>query len=177
MPMPPQPPNDRLLPGSYEPPLRPVEPGESAGVVSFRQAIAVVRRRLQLIVAITAVGAAASPAAAAGNVATADVVRLKLRHTWTTTMSSSEYRDNLYVRIASGGITGVGEGAPIVRYNESAVEGTKVIESMKPLLSSAGPSGSRNLRPIGRNAGAGVFHAEAARHVTSTYAVSSPLLL
>jgi tyrosine-protein kinase Etk/Wzc len=35
-----------------------VEPGESAGVVSFRQAIAVVRRRLQLILAITAVGAA-----------------------------------------------------------------------------------------------------------------------
>ena len=56
--MPPQPPPDRLLPGSYEPPLRPVEPGESAGVVSFRQAIAVVRRRLQLIVPITAVGAA-----------------------------------------------------------------------------------------------------------------------
>ena len=55
--MPPHPP-DRLLPGSYEPPLRPVEPGESAGVVSFRQAVAVVRRRLQLILAITAVGAA-----------------------------------------------------------------------------------------------------------------------
>ena len=56
--MPPQPPPDRLLPGSYEHPLRPVEPGESAGVVSFRQAVAVVRRRLQLILAITAVGAA-----------------------------------------------------------------------------------------------------------------------
>ena len=56
--MSPQPPHDRLLPGSYEAPLRPVEPGESAGVVSFRQAIAVVRRRLQLILAITAVGAA-----------------------------------------------------------------------------------------------------------------------
>jgi tyrosine-protein kinase Etk/Wzc len=35
-----------------------VEPGESAGVVSFRQAIAVVRRRFQLILALTAVGAA-----------------------------------------------------------------------------------------------------------------------
>lgn len=56
--MPAQPPHDRLLPGSYEPPLRPVEPGESAGVVSFRQAIAVVRRRFQLILALTAVGAA-----------------------------------------------------------------------------------------------------------------------
>ena len=56
--MPPQPPHDRLLPGAYEPALRPAEPVESAGVVSFRQAIAVVRRRLQLILAITAVGAA-----------------------------------------------------------------------------------------------------------------------
>jgi tyrosine-protein kinase Etk/Wzc len=58
--MPSQPPHDRLLPGAggYEPALRPVEPGESAGVVSFRQAVAVVRRRLQLILAITAVGAA-----------------------------------------------------------------------------------------------------------------------
>jgi succinoglycan biosynthesis transport protein ExoP len=56
--MPAQPPHDRLLPGAYEPSLRPVEPGESAGMVSFRQAIAVVRRRLQLILAITAVGAA-----------------------------------------------------------------------------------------------------------------------
>ena len=65
MPMPPQPPPDRLLPGSYEPPLRPVEPGESAGVVSFRQAIAVVRRRMQLILAITAVGAALIVRAAA----------------------------------------------------------------------------------------------------------------
>jgi succinoglycan biosynthesis transport protein ExoP len=56
--MPAQPSSDRLLPGAYEPPLRPIEPGESAGAVSFRQAIAVVRRRLQLILAVTAVGAA-----------------------------------------------------------------------------------------------------------------------
>ena len=84
---------------------------------------------------MTAAGAAVAPSAG-GNVVTTEVVRLKLRHTWTTTMSSSEYRDNLYVRIASGGITGVGEGAPIVRYKESAVEGAKIIESLKPILSS-----------------------------------------
>jgi tyrosine-protein kinase Etk/Wzc len=52
------PPNDRLLPGHYEPSLRPVEPGETAGMVSFRQALAVVRRRFQLILAVTAIGAA-----------------------------------------------------------------------------------------------------------------------
>ncbi len=53
-----QPPSDRLLPGGYEPPLRPVESGETAGMVSFRQALAVVRRRFQLILLVTACGAA-----------------------------------------------------------------------------------------------------------------------
>jgi len=43
-------------------------------------------------------------------------MRLNLRHTWTTTMSSSQYRDTLYVAYARDGITGHGEGAPIVRY-------------------------------------------------------------
>jgi capsular exopolysaccharide synthesis family protein len=51
-------PNDRLLRGHYEPPLRPVETGETAGMVTFRQALAVVRRRFQLILAVTVVGAA-----------------------------------------------------------------------------------------------------------------------
>src|SRR5688572_26682550 len=58
MPMRAQPPNDRLLPGGYESPLRPVEAGETAGMVSFRQALVVLRRRFQLILAVTACGAA-----------------------------------------------------------------------------------------------------------------------
>jgi L-alanine-DL-glutamate epimerase-like enolase superfamily enzyme len=62
---------------------------------------------------------------------TAEVVRLKLKHTWTTVMSSSEYRDNLYVRLRADGITGVGEGAPIVRYKETAIEGKRLIDSFQ----------------------------------------------
>ncbi len=58
MPMRPQPPHDRLLPGSYEPPMRHVETGDTAGAISFRQALNVVRRRMQLILAVTACGAA-----------------------------------------------------------------------------------------------------------------------
>jgi L-alanine-DL-glutamate epimerase-like enolase superfamily enzyme len=81
--------------------------------------------------------AAAPPPA--GNTVETEVVRLRLRHTWTTTMSSSEYRDNLYVRFRSGGLTGVGEGAPIIRYKESAREGASVVESLKPVLASADP--------------------------------------
>ena len=67
----------------------------------------------------------------------AQVVRLNLRHTWTTKMSSSEYRDTLHVRYVSGGIPGVGEGAPIVRYKETAVEGKGVVESLRPLIEAA----------------------------------------
>ena len=50
--------HDRQLPSGFEPPFRPVESGESSGIVSFRQALAVVRRRFQLILAVTACGAA-----------------------------------------------------------------------------------------------------------------------
>ena len=69
--------------------------------------------------------AAASPAAAAwvrrrASKPHAKIVRLNLRHTWTTTMSSSEYRDTLHLAYSRDGITGHGEGAPIVRYHEDA---------------------------------------------------------
>lgn len=66
-----------------------------------------------------------------------EVVRLRLRHTWTTTMSSSEYRDTLHVHLTRDGITGTGEGAPIVRYKEDAAGGQKVVESLRDLLTSA----------------------------------------
>src|SRR5579884_3375719 len=67
------------------------------------------------------------------------VQRLKLRHTWTTTMSSSEYRDTLHVRLSRDGVTGIGEGAPIVRYHETALDGQKAIESLRAFLLSADP--------------------------------------
>jgi len=67
------------------------------------------------------------------------ITRLKLRHTWTTTMSSSEFRDTLQVRLTSAGVTGVGEGAPIVRYHENAEDGNKAIAAILPLLRAANP--------------------------------------
>ena len=68
-----------------------------------------------------------------------EVVRLKLRHTWTTTMSSSDYRDTLFVHYTKDGISGVGEGAPIIRYHEDALGEQKVVESLRDLLLSADP--------------------------------------
>jgi len=63
-----------------------------------------------------AVAGDALAAPQAGNAMfTSKIVRLNLQHTWTTTMSSSQYRDTLHTTYTRGGITGHGEGAPIVR--------------------------------------------------------------
>jgi len=69
-----------------------------------------------------------------------EIVRLNLKHTWTTVMSSSDYRDTLHVRYVRDGITAHGEGAPIVRYNESAATGKDAFEKVRALLESADPS-------------------------------------
>ncbi len=68
-----------------------------------------------------------------------EIYRLKLRHTWTTVMSSSTYRDILYVHYQHDGITGVGEGAPIVRYKENAKGAQAAVDSVLPLLDSSDP--------------------------------------
>ena len=67
------------------------------------------------------------------------ILRLNLLHTWTTTMSSSAYRDTLQASYTRDGITGHGEGAPIVRYHEDAQGAQKAAESMRDLLLSANP--------------------------------------
>lgn len=84
-------------------------------------------------------GTMAGMAAESGCVWETSITRLKLRHTWTTTMSSSEYRDTLQARLTADGVTGVGEGAPIVRYHENAEDGKKAIEAIAPLLQGADP--------------------------------------
>src|SRR5690242_19982007 len=54
-------------------------------------------------------------------------------------MSSSEYRDTVNVRYTRDGITGVGEGAPIVRYKENAAEAQRAIQSVQQMLAGADP--------------------------------------
>jgi L-alanine-DL-glutamate epimerase-like enolase superfamily enzyme len=89
--------------------------------------------------------AAALPLAAGGargagsNHIETERIRLRLRHTWTTVMSSSDTRDTIYCRFTAGGVTGVGEGAPIVRYKEDAESARKAIESVRELLTTADP--------------------------------------
>jgi L-alanine-DL-glutamate epimerase-like enolase superfamily enzyme len=82
-------------------------------------------------------GAAAAPGGRA--VIETSVTRLQLKHTWTTTMSSSQYRDTLVVRYTRDGVTGLGEGAPIVRYHEDARGAEAAIASLRDTLAAADP--------------------------------------
>src|SRR5919198_586285 len=68
-----------------------------------------------------------------------EIVRLRLRHTWTTVMSSSDFRDNLYLHFTRDGVSAIGEGAPIVRYQENAETAQKAVESVRDYLASANP--------------------------------------
>jgi L-alanine-DL-glutamate epimerase-like enolase superfamily enzyme len=86
------------------------------------------------------VGAGASGAEGASPPAfTTKIVRLNLQHTWTTTMSSSQYRDTLHTTYTRDGITGHGEGAPIVRYHEDAAGAQKAADSVRDLLLKSDP--------------------------------------
>jgi L-alanine-DL-glutamate epimerase-like enolase superfamily enzyme len=97
------------------------------------------RRDWMRNVALSPIAALPGASAAPGNALEVEVYRIKLRHTWTTTMSSSDYRDEIQLRLTSGGITGHGEGAPIVRYNEDAVQAKQAIEAIRPYLTSSDP--------------------------------------
>lgn len=88
---------------------------------------------------IAAASSGTSPAANSNARIECEIMRINLRHTWTTTMSSSQYRDTIFVRYTRDGVTGHGEGAPIVRYNESAESGKKAVDSVRDLLTSADP--------------------------------------
>jgi L-alanine-DL-glutamate epimerase-like enolase superfamily enzyme len=96
------------------------------------------RRSFVKAAAAAPVAGVAEPAVPGTNLTT-KIVRLNLQHTWTTTMSSSQYRDTLHVAYAREGITGHGEGAPIVRYHEDAEGARKAVEQMRTLLLSSDP--------------------------------------
>lgn len=80
-----------------------------------------------------------TPASQAGTTFSTQVRRLELRHLWTTTMASNAYRDTLHAQYTREGITGYGEGAGIIRYQQNALEGQKALESVKSLITSADP--------------------------------------
>src|SRR5215470_10651333 len=89
--------------------------------------------------AMLSAATASGQAAAAPPSFTKNIVRLNLQHTWTTTMSSSEYRDTLHTTYTRDGITGHGEGAPIVRYHEDAAGAQKAADSVRDLMLKSDP--------------------------------------
>lgn len=85
---------------------------------------------------------AAGPTTASAGPATlsGEVMRLKLRHTWTTVMSSSDYRETILCRYSKDGVTGIGEGAPIKRYDENAKDAlTRLDGPVRALLQTGDP--------------------------------------
>ncbi len=74
--------------------------------------------------------AADAPATGGNAVVKTELKRLMLRHTWTTTMSSSAYRDTVHLQYQRDGITGYGEGAPIVRYKEYPEQAKQAIDAI-----------------------------------------------
>jgi L-alanine-DL-glutamate epimerase-like enolase superfamily enzyme len=105
----------------------------------------------------------AASSATSSNTLETEIIRLQLRHTWATTMSSSAYRDTLYVRFSRDGITGHGEGAPIVRYQENAAAARQAAESVRDLVTAADPWQFEKL------------HAEIAHRLSGQYAAQAAL--
>jgi L-Ala-D/L-Glu epimerase len=95
--------------------------------------------RRDVLKATPATPALLHAAAKSAPVLQSEVVRLKLRHTWTTVMSSSDYRDTIHLKYTRDGVTGRGEGAPISRYGEDARAAQKVIDDLRGYLAAADP--------------------------------------
>lgn len=65
--------------------------------------------------------------------------RLMLKHTWTTTMSSSQYRDTVQFEYKRDGVAGHGEGAPIIRYQEYPEQAKQAIEAIRSEIVAGDP--------------------------------------
>ena len=60
--------------------------------------------------------------------------RLKLAHTWTISRNSSDYKDNVFVRIEKDGFSGFGEAGPNIRYGEDWEKTTDRINKAKSIF-------------------------------------------
>ena len=65
---------------------------------------------------------------------TVKLYELKLRQAWGLSRGTWTTRRNCYVRIERDGVVGLGEAAPIVRYNETAESAAAFIDKARPVL-------------------------------------------
>ncbi len=65
---------------------------------------------------------------------TVKIFDLKLRYAWGLSRGTWTVRTNAFVKIEKGGVAGLGEAAPIARYNETAQSAAAFIERARPVL-------------------------------------------
>jgi L-alanine-DL-glutamate epimerase-like enolase superfamily enzyme len=61
-------------------------------------------------------------------------IRLNLAHTWTISRNSSDFKNNVFVKLERDGIVGYGEAAPNVRYGENAQLTTEKINGARDIF-------------------------------------------
>ena len=59
------------------------------------------------------------------------IKRLHLTHAWTISRNSSQFKDNVFVKLEKEGVIGLGEAAPNIRYGESDEMTIKRIDEAK----------------------------------------------
>lgn len=64
----------------------------------------------------------------------ARIFDVKLRYAWTLSRGTWNIRRNVLIRLEKDGAVGMGESAPIVRYDETAESGLAFIEKARPIL-------------------------------------------
>lgn len=72
--------------------------------------------------------------AAAGTSFAVHRKRLMLTHTWTLSRNSSDFKDNVFVRVERDGVVGWGEAAPNVRYGQTADQTIADLEKVRSLV-------------------------------------------
>jgi len=64
------------------------------------------------------------------------IIKLNLKHTWTIARNSTNFKNNVFVRITCDGVSGMGEAAPNIRYNETPESTIEVIKKAESLFES-----------------------------------------
>jgi L-Ala-D/L-Glu epimerase len=90
--------------------------------------------------------AAEATAPKAGTRITVATRRLQLRHTWTISRNSSDFKDNVFVCLERDGVMGWGEAAPNVRYGETAEQTLAALHQAEALFEAGDWFGYVDLR-------------------------------
>lgn len=76
------------------------------------------------------------------------IIRLNLKHAWTISRNTSQFKDNVFVKLEKDGITGLGEAAPNVRYEESAELTIKEIQKVEDIFKEYNWSDYKNIKSV-----------------------------